>query len=108
MTKPETIATIKTALQGDVTPEQLAIWRTDERTGVQKLLASYDKRLAKKADQAKAFSERLTFERDAWQNGLVLAGVDEVGRGPLAGPVVAAAAGHDGSIALMLDSSCGD
>ena len=29
MTKPETIATIKAALQGDVTPEQLAIWRTD-------------------------------------------------------------------------------
>lgn len=75
MTRPETIATIKTALQGDVTPEQLAIWRTDERTGVQKLLASYDKRLAKKADQAKAFSGRLTFERDAWQNGLVLAGL---------------------------------
>lgn len=101
MTKPETIATIKTALQGDVTPEQLAIWRTDERTGVQKLLASYDKRLAKQAEQAKAFSERLTFECDAWQNGLVLAGVDEVGRGPLAGPVVAAAAVIDDSFDLI-------
>jgi ribonuclease HII len=34
----------------------------------------------------------LAFERDAWDRGLKLvAGVDEAGRGPLAGPVVAAA-----------------
>jgi len=30
-------------------------------------------------------------ERDRWERGRVLIGVDEVGRGPLAGPVVAAA-----------------
>ncbi|MFM2294006.1 MAG: hypothetical protein RLZZ350_419 [Verrucomicrobiota bacterium] len=36
--------------------------------------------------------DRLAFERELWQSGLTLvAGVDEVGRGPLAGPVVAAA-----------------
>ncbi len=36
--------------------------------------------------------ERLLFEHHIWQSGVkVLAGVDEVGRGPLAGPVVAAA-----------------
>jgi ribonuclease HII len=36
--------------------------------------------------------DRLHFERDLWSRGLVLvAGVDEAGRGPLAGPVVAAA-----------------
>jgi ribonuclease HII len=35
---------------------------------------------------------QLTFEQDLWQRGLtVIAGVDEVGMGPLAGPVVAAA-----------------
>jgi ribonuclease HII len=34
----------------------------------------------------------LSFEQDAFQNGFsVIAGVDEAGRGPLAGPVVAAA-----------------
>ncbi|MFZ5624293.1 MAG: ribonuclease HII [Gemmatimonadota bacterium] len=33
----------------------------------------------------------LTREREAWSKGLLLVGVDEVGRGPLAGPVVAAA-----------------
>lgn len=36
--------------------------------------------------------DRLLFERELWQRGLMLvAGVDEAGRGPLAGPVVAAA-----------------
>ncbi len=36
--------------------------------------------------------DRLAFERGLWQRGLVhVAGVDEAGRGPLAGPVVAAA-----------------
>jgi ribonuclease HII len=34
----------------------------------------------------------LTFERKLWDNGKrFIAGVDEAGRGPLAGPVVAAA-----------------
>jgi len=37
-------------------------------------------------------TDRLDFECDLWSRGLVLvAGVDEAGRGPLAGPVVAAA-----------------
>ena len=33
----------------------------------------------------------LVRERAAWREGRLLVGVDEVGRGPLAGPVVAAA-----------------
>ena len=38
------------------------------------------------------FWNRLAHERDLWQKGLtIVAGVDEAGRGPLAGPVVAAA-----------------
>jgi ribonuclease HII len=38
------------------------------------------------------FWNRLSYERDLWQNGLTqVAGVDEAGCGPLAGPVVAAA-----------------
>src|SRR6185369_17772372 len=38
------------------------------------------------------FWNRLSHERELWQSGLTLvAGVDEAGCGPLAGPVVAAA-----------------
>jgi ribonuclease HII len=37
-------------------------------------------------------TDRLAFERELWARGLrLVAGVDEAGRGPLAGPVVAAA-----------------
>ena len=39
------------------------------------------------------FIDRFEFERALWGRGLTrVAGVDEAGRGPLAGPVVAAAA----------------
>lgn len=39
------------------------------------------------------FFDRFEFERPLWQSGIArVAGVDEAGRGPLAGPVVAAAA----------------
>lgn len=38
----------------------------------------------------------LNFEKEAWKSGLFfIAGVDEAGRGPLAGPVVAAAVAFD-------------
>lgn len=33
----------------------------------------------------------LDYEKELWEEGLLVAGVDEAGRGPLAGPVVAAA-----------------
>src|SRR5580692_7818241 len=42
--------------------------------------------------RATTFRNRLGFERELWQQGVTLvAGVDEAGCGPLAGPVVAAA-----------------
>ena len=40
--------------------------------------------------------DMLAFEKEAWKSGLFfIAGVDEAGRGPLAGPVVAAAVAFD-------------
>jgi ribonuclease HII len=64
----------------------------DPRAGAQKLY----KTLAKRAEEQKAQRLRLDamlhFERLLWKQGIVhVAGVDEVGMGPLAGPVVAAA-----------------
>lgn len=47
---------------------------------------------AKRAQLERRRLEALTaYERSFWMRGLVVAGVDEAGRGPLAGPVVAAA-----------------
>lgn len=48
--------------------------------------------LDKNAKMMLQYEQMLTYEKLAWQQGYkVLAGIDEAGRGPLAGPVVAAA-----------------
>ncbi|MCH3904267.1 MAG: ribonuclease HII [Lactobacillus sp.] len=87
-----TIQEIKTKLKdGTFTQEELAAWQADQRKGVQTALASWQKRQAKLEAAKDAFEQRFQLERAYWQQGLLVAGVDEVGRGPLAGPVVTAA-----------------
>ncbi|MGY4689803.1 ribonuclease HII [Salibacterium sp. K-3] len=67
--------------------------RHDERKGVRQLLHQYDKKEAVRKQREAAFLESLSFEKQFREDGYSLvAGVDEVGRGPLAGPVTAAAA----------------
>ena len=62
------------------------------RKGVQTALKSCQKRIEKEQKRAEHFIEMQYYERLAYQEGAsFIAGVDEVGRGPLAGPVVAAA-----------------
>ncbi|MDT7016726.1 ribonuclease HII [Latilactobacillus curvatus] len=91
MTKPESIAAIKARLLDDISEEEVALLRSDARAGVQKLLVQYDKRMAKLAAQKAAFIERRQLEESLWPDYPLIAGIDEVGRGPLAGPVVTAA-----------------
>lgn len=72
--------------------ERLTELRSDERKGVQDLIAKFERQYAKKAERAAQFDRMQKFERAAKQKGYrMIAGIDEVGRGPLAGPVVAAA-----------------
>ena len=86
------ISEVKELLAGVPTPAQLEKLRTDERSGVQKLLAAYDKRLAKEAAEKERFYQMLAYERRFYDQGAqYIAGVDEAGRGPLAGPLVIAA-----------------
>ena len=61
-------------------------------------------RTAPEAEQREPRGPSWLFERRLWSGGLpVVAGVDEAGRGPLAGPVVAAAAAfHPGDFAAAL------
>lgn len=87
--KRATISEIKTALAEN--PASVSQWQDDDRVGVQKLLQQFERNQAKLADQRDAFDQRLSFEKTAWLANKQLAGVDEVGRGPLAGPVVAGA-----------------
>ena len=79
-------------LQESPAPEFLAACRRDHREGIRKLLERYEKRLASDRAEAKRIAKLLRFERELWEQGcLLVAGIDEAGRGPLAGPVMAAA-----------------
>lgn len=83
---------VKELLQGVPTAEQLQGLELDTRVGVKKLLQSYYKRLEKEADEKIRFQKMLTFEKRFYSEGSkYIAGVDEAGRGPLAGPLVIAA-----------------
>ena len=83
---------VKELLAGTPTCEQLAELKADERSGVQKLLAAYYKRLEKAAQEKERFTKMLSYEKKYYAQGIqYVAGVDEDGRGPLAGPLVIAA-----------------
>ena len=73
-------------------PEQMKQFEEDSRKGVQTALASFRKKYEKHQQELARLEEILTYERGLWEAGYdLVAGIDEVGRGPLAGPVVAAA-----------------
>ncbi|MBC1766675.1 ribonuclease HII [Listeria welshimeri] len=64
----------------------------DERKGVIKLIESTRKKWEKEAQLIAKLAEMKQYETALYTQGFqYIAGVDEVGRGPLAGPVVAAA-----------------
>ena len=97
-----TIKEVKELLSSnDVTEAQLAELEKDPRVGVQKLIVSYRKKQAKLLAKKEAFLERFSYEKQKWQKGELVAGVDEVGRGPLAGPVVTAAVIIDHNFDLL-------
>ncbi|WP_099352402.1 ribonuclease HII [Fredinandcohnia onubensis] len=64
----------------------------DSRKGVKVLLQRWRKKKAEEKALEQQFKEMNQYEQDLYNRGYhIIAGVDEVGRGPLAGPVVAAA-----------------
>ena len=70
--------------------ELITQYEADERAGVKKLCTSFRKKL-EKLEQEKIRLEKMCEEEAFLSEGLLVAGIDEAGRGPLAGPVVAAA-----------------
>ncbi|MGE7877036.1 ribonuclease HII [Peribacillus muralis] len=64
----------------------------DGRKGVVDLVGKWQRRHEKEQQEKNAFMEMTEFERQLRKQGFsILAGIDEVGRGPLAGPVVTSA-----------------
>lgn len=97
-----TIKEVKELLDSNsLTKEQLQELRQDKRSGVKKLLISYDRKQQKLAKKREEFLARFNYEKDFWAKNQLVAGVDEVGRGPLAGPVVTAAVIIDENFDLL-------
>lgn len=88
----KSISEIKKELE-EIDIEQIMVkldeYRDDERSGVVKLISNFEKKYTKLQEEKERIQMMKTFENDYIDYEYV-GGVDEVGRGPLAGPVVAA------------------
>ena len=66
-------------------------YENDERQGVQKMILSCRKRMEKAAAEVQRLENMLIYEKKYYDTCDYICGIDEAGRGPLAGPVVAGA-----------------
>ena len=83
----EVLATVK-----DLDNPLFLEFEKDPRSGVQKEINKRKKAIQAELDEDLRLETMLSYEKELYKQGLTLiAGVDEVGRGPLAGPVVAGA-----------------
>jgi ribonuclease HII len=75
-----------------ISPQILRRLQRDSRIGARKLYRTLARRFDAQGRERRRLDAMLHFERVLWKAGVTrIAGVDEVGIGPLAGPVVAAA-----------------
>lgn len=89
-----TIKEIQTQLAGvtDLASPLFANLAEDERVGVQAAIEKRQREIRADLAEDQRLEAMLTYEKRLYARGLeLIAGIDEVGRGPLAGPVVAAA-----------------
>lgn len=91
--KKLSIERLRSQLSGEpVSARTLRALRLDRRQGVRTLAAQLERRAAAERRERIRIRRMLRVERALWRAGVrYVAGVDEVGVGPLAGPVVAAA-----------------
>ena len=89
-----TIKEIKATLEDvtDLADPRWADFEADSRSGVQKVILQRKKAIQAEEAEDKRLESMLRYEKKIYAQGFqLIAGIDEVGRGPLAGPVVAAA-----------------
>ena len=78
------------AATDEMLPSFIASYEMDERSGVKKLVEQAQKRYDKLQKELERIESIRKFEKEYESYGYIC-GIDEVGRGPLAGPVVAGA-----------------
>ena len=71
-------------------PKKMQIYESDERKGVKNLLISFQKKIEQEQKEQLRLEKMLEYERK-YEAYSQICGIDEAGRGPLAGPVVAGA-----------------
>lgn len=91
--KTKTIQEIKRLIDEDLIDDTiLEQLKLDTRKGVKRLVGLYEKRQIERRSRKEQFMKMYRFDQQfRAHERFLLAGVDEAGRGPLAGPVVAAA-----------------
>lgn len=91
--KEKTIIELKKMFAKDkINEEIIEMLKTDTRKGVKQLIKEYENKKLAVEQLENRFLEMTTYESKYYEQGRqYIAGVDEAGRGPLAGPVVAAA-----------------
>lgn len=89
----QTVKEIETLLKAIIEPtEWLKELEQDKRIGVQKAVKRWYVQYEKRQRELEAFEQKKAFDASFKPfQGACIAGVDEAGRGPLAGPVVTAA-----------------
>lgn len=91
---PEAISDIKLKLSQTHISDILTLidyYQNDSRKGVIKIVESYRKKYSDYLSELKRLDDMSVFEKKYYDKDIkLIAGVDEVGRGPLAGPVVTA------------------
>ncbi len=93
MSELKKIGVIKEELQAaeeTMLPSFITEYKNDERTSVQKMVQQAQKRLDNLKKERARIEALKRYEREYESYGYIC-GIDEVGRGPLAGPVVAGA-----------------
>lgn len=94
MTEEKKIGVIKAELKAvsdEMLPSFISAYETDARSGVKNLVNQAKKRLEKLQAEIARIEELKKYEREYGNDFTCICGIDEVGRGPLAGPVVAGA-----------------
>jgi len=71
-------------------PQLIAVYETDERSGAQSAVAAARKRILAYERELSRITKMKRYERE-YEGHSYICGIDEAGRGPLAGPVVAGA-----------------
>lgn len=93
MAEEKKIGAIKEELQAaedSMLPDFIARYEKDERSGVKSLVEKAGKRIQKLEAEYARIENLKKYEKEYADAGYIC-GIDEVGRGPLAGPVVAGA-----------------